>query len=111
MFLKLSFSQTSGFVAFDGGGTAEAELRREPAAAPAVVTPRLEPELLRVAAPGCRGRSRVARSADLAALDQHPVRRVEMAVIVAICAWFAAGLAGIAGWMGPLSRPATATRA
>ena len=78
MFLKSSFSvsQTSGFVAFDGGGAADADVRRDAAKAPAVVgTPRLEPELLRTAQPA-----------------------VEVAVIVAICAYFAAGLAGVAGW-------------
>jgi hypothetical protein len=94
MFFKSSFSlpQTSGFVAFDGGGAAETEvLHRAPKQADAVVVPRLEPEL--EAAAGWQG-SRTWQPSTGAL-----VRRVEGLVIAAICGYFAFGLAGLAGWL------------
>ena len=99
MLLKSSFpvAQTSGFVAFDGGGAAEADLRREPAPAVAV-TPRLEPELLRAAAQAVELAQDWRPSQTWQPSTSVLVGRVETAVIVAICAYFAAGLAGVAGW-------------
>jgi hypothetical protein len=100
MFLKStrSLQQTSGFVAFDSGGTGEAEVRRKAANAPAVVaTPRLEPELLRAAEP-----VEIANGWRESPTWQPPnsrwVRRAEAAVIVALGGYFVLGLAGIAGW-------------
>ena len=101
MFLKSSFSlpQTSGFVAFDGGGAADTEVRREAAKAPAVaVTPRLEPELLRAAQPAGDVAQQWHPSQTWQPSTSGIVRRVETAVIVAICAYFALGLIGVVGW-------------
>jgi hypothetical protein len=101
MFLKSSFSlpQTSGFVEFDGGGAADTDVRRDAAKAPAVVgTPRLEPELLRTAQPAVEVAHEWRPTQTWQPSTSGIVRRVETAVIVAICAYFAAGLAGVAGW-------------
>ncbi len=101
MFLKSSFSlpQSSGFVAFDGGGPADAEVRRDVAKAPAVVvTPRLEPELRRGAQPAAEVANDWHQAGTWQPSTGRIVRRVEAAVIVAICAYFAAGLAGLAAW-------------
>ncbi len=94
MFLKSSFSlpQISGFVAFDGGGAADTEVRqRAPKQADAVVVPRLEPEL--EAAVEWQG-SRIWQPS-----TGMLVRRVEGLVIAAVCGYFAFGLAGLAGWL------------
>lgn len=94
MFLKSSFSlpQTSGFVAFDGGGAADTEvLQRAPKPVDVVVVPRLEPEL--EAAAGWQG-SRTWQPSTGAL-----VRRVEGLVIAAMCGYFAFALAGLAGWL------------
>ncbi|HEY4957683.1 MAG TPA: hypothetical protein VII31_07705 [Caldimonas sp.] len=86
-------------MAFDGGGTADAEVSRDAAKAPAaVVTPRLEPELLRAAAPIVEVANGWRESQTWQPSTGGLVRRVETAVIVAICAYFALGLAGVAGW-------------
>jgi hypothetical protein len=101
MLLKSSFSlpQTSGFVAFDGGGAADTEVRRETAKAPApAVTPRLEPELARAALPAADVGQEWHQSQTWQPSTSGMVRRVETAVIVAICAYFATGLAGVTGW-------------
>ena len=101
MFLKSSFSlpQTSGFVAFDGGGSAEVDVRRDLAKAPEVqVTPRLEPELRRAAEPAVEVGNGWRESASWQPSTSGIVRRVEAAVVVAICAYFALGLAGVVGW-------------
>lgn len=96
MFLKntLSLPQASGFVAFDGGGIAEPVVkRRESKPADVAVTPRLEPELVHAAEQANdwhRSRTWQPSTGALA-------RRVEAAVIVAICSYFAFGLAGLAG--------------
>ncbi len=98
MFLKnpLSLPQSSGFVAFDGGGIAEPEVRRR-ASKPAdvAVTPRLEPELAAAAGQANDWHGSRTWQPSTGAL----VRRVEAAVIVAICGYFAFGLAGLAGWL------------
>ena len=98
MFLKnpLSLPQASGFVAFDGGGIAEPEVqRRAPKAADVAVTPRLEPELVARSGQTSEWHGSSTWQPTTGAL----VRRVETAVIVAICSYFAFGLAGVAGWI------------
>jgi hypothetical protein len=99
MFLKssLSLPQTSGFVAFDSGGTCEAEVRRKSVKSPAVVVaPQLEPELLRAAEPAVE----IAHGWHEAPTWHPPtsrwVRRIEAAVIVALAGYFMLGLVGIA---------------
>jgi hypothetical protein len=95
---QFSLSQSSGFVAFDGGGSVDAEVRPVVAKTAVVeTTPRLEPELRRAPAV-------VAPSEWLGSRTWQPstsalVRRVEGAVLAAICAYFAFGLAGVAGWL------------
>ena len=94
MFFKSSFSlpQTSGFVAFDGGGAADNEvLQRAPKPAGAIVVPRLEPEL--EAAAQWQGSRTWQPSTGML------VRRVEGLVIAAICGYFAFAMAGLAGWL------------
>ena len=98
MFLKnpLSLPQASGFVAFDGGGIAEPVTRlRGSKPAAVAVTPRLEPELVPVAELANDWHGSRTWQPSTGAL----VRRVEAAVIVAICGYFAFGLAGLAGWI------------
>jgi hypothetical protein len=101
MFLKSSFSlpQSSGFVAFDGGGTAEPDVRRETVTAPAiVVVPRLEPELLRAAKPAVEAADVWQETPTWQPATGRMVRRVEAALLVAICGYFALGFAGLVGW-------------
>ena len=98
MFLKspLSIAPVSGFVAFDGGGAVEADAYRFTAKTPLLVpsppeqpapAPRIEaaPELLQTPtwqpATGARA------------------RRVEGAVIVAICGYFLFGCASLLRWI------------
>ena len=98
MFLKSTFSlpQTSGFVAFDGGGIAEHDVqRRAPKPADVDVMPRLEPELVRSAEAANDWHGSRTWQPSTGAL----VRRVEAAVVVAICGYFACGLASVAGWL------------
>ncbi|MEP7139721.1 MAG: hypothetical protein ABI745_08855 [Caldimonas sp.] len=94
MLLKSTFSlpQASGFVAFDGGGAADTEVRRQaPKPVDVAVVPRLEPELEAAAAwPGSR--TWQPSTGPL-------VRRVEGLVLAAICSYFVFGLAGVAGWL------------
>lgn len=102
MFLKssLSLPQASGFVAFDGGGTAEHDVqRRAPKSRDVVVSPRLEPERVRVAEPALEAANDWRVSPTWQPSTGALVRRVEGAVIVAICGYFAFGLAGLAGWL------------
>jgi hypothetical protein len=98
MFLKASLAlpQASGFVAFDGHGTAEPVVRRRaPKRVDVAVTPRLdvEPVPAVALAHDWHGSSTWQPSTGAA------VRRVEAAVLVGICAYFAFGLAGVAGWL------------
>ena len=99
MFLKNPLSQVSGFVAFDGGGIAEPEVqRRAPKAADVVVKPRLESELVRSAEPALDVANDWHGSRTWQPSTGALVPRVEAAVIVAICGYFAFGLASVAGW-------------
>jgi hypothetical protein len=101
MFLKSSFSvpPTSGFVAFDGGGAADVEVRRDPAEETVtVVAPRLEPELLRAHERPVEVANGWRESQAWQPATSRIVRRVEAVVIAALCAYFALGLAGLAGW-------------
>lgn len=102
MFLKSSFSlpQASGFVAFDGGGAAEPAVKRR-AAKPAavVVSPRLEPERLLAAEPALDVSNEWHGSRTWQPSTGALARRIEAAVIAAICGYFALGLAGVAGWL------------
>jgi hypothetical protein len=98
MLLKssLSIAPPSGFVAFDGGGSVEVDSYRFTAKAPVLVPQPGEPEAI---------------SGDAGAaseLRQSPVwqpaigvraRRVEAAVIVAICGYFLFGCASLLGWI------------
>jgi hypothetical protein len=99
MLLNSSFplARSSGFVAFDGGGAAETDVRDTVESAAVVSTPRLEPELLRPAKPAQDAQgwheSRIWQP-----LTSALVRRVEAVVVVAICGYFALGLIGAAGW-------------
>ncbi len=102
MFPKNSFSvpQTSGFVAFDGGGTLEADARRADAMTPASDrAPRLEPELVSAAAPSPAVHAEWLEGRTWQPTTSILVRHVEGAVVGAICAYFAFGLAGLAGWI------------
>jgi hypothetical protein len=98
MLLKspLSIAPPSGFVAFDGGGSVEADSYRFTAKAPVLVPRPSEPE----ATPSDAG--------EAGELRQSPVwqpsigvraRRVEGAVIVAICGYFLFGCASLLGWI------------
>ena len=96
----ISLPQSSGFVAFDGGGAAEAEVQhRAPTPADPVPTPRLEPELVEAAARALEAPSTWQGSRTWQPATGALVRRVEGAVIVAICGYFAFGLASVAGWL------------
>ena len=100
MFLKNPLSQVSGFVAFDGGGIAEPDVqRRAPKSTDVVATPRLEPELARSAEPALDVANDWHGSRTWQPTTGALVRRVEGAVIVAICGYFAFGLASLAGWL------------
>ena len=102
MFLKSTFSlpQASGFVAFDGGGSADVESpRRARVVAEPAVAPRLEPELVRAAETALDAPVEWHGSTAWQSSNGGLVRRVEGAVIVAICAYFAFGLASVAGWL------------
>jgi hypothetical protein len=99
MFLEssLSLPKTSGFVAFDSGGTCEAEVRHKSAKAPAVVVPpRLEPELLRSANPAVEIANGWHESPTWQPTTSRWVRRIEAAVVVALAGYFVVGLVGIA---------------
>ena len=100
MFLKNPLSQSSGFVAFDGGGIAESDVqRRAPKSVDVAVTPRLEPELARAAEPALDVANDWHGSRTWQPTTGALVRRVESVVIVAICGYFAFGLASVAGWL------------
>ncbi len=100
MFLKNPLSQvSSGFVAFDGGGSAEPDVQRRTPKSAVVATPRLEPELVRAVEPALDVASDWHGSRTWQPSTGALVRRVEGAVIVAICGYFAFGLASLAGWL------------
>ncbi len=102
MFLKSSFTlpQASGFVAFDGGGATDIDApRRAHAPADAAVTPRLEPELARGADAAIASPAQWDGSRTWQPSTGGLVRRVEGAVVLAICGYFAFGLASVAGWL------------
>lgn len=93
------FARQSGFVAFDGGGSAEAEVRPETAeSSEVVIAPRLEPELLHAAKPAVEAAQGWRESPVWQPSTSALVRRIESVVVVAICGYFALGLAGVAGW-------------
>lgn len=96
MFLKsaLSIAPASGFVAFDGGGAVEADAYRFTVKAPILVPQPIEepaPSLGDVASDELRQSPTWQPAAGLRA------RRVEGAVIVAICGYFLFGAAKMLG--------------
>ncbi len=104
MFLKnsLPLAQSSGFVAFDGGGAAELEDRSAAAAASLLAR-----QSLTALAPS-ESRAITAPHAAESPAYQHAVwqpavssrlRKVEGLVIAAVCAYFGLGLAGLLGWL------------
>jgi hypothetical protein len=100
MLLNSSFplARPSGFVAFDGGGVADPEVRHDTAEPPHVaITPRLEPELLRATKPSAEVAHGWRQSPTWQPSTGALVRRIEAVVVVAICGYFALGLAGVAG--------------
>jgi len=101
MLLKSSFplARQSGFVAFDGGGATEADMRHDPVESPdTATTPRLEPELLRAAKPAENVVPGWREARTWQPSTSVLVRRVEAAAVVAICGYFALGVIGVAGW-------------
>jgi hypothetical protein len=102
MLLQSTFSrpQASGFVAFDGGGATDIEAPpRARAPAEPALAPRLEPELVRSADASTRSAAEWHGSPTWQPSTGALVRRVEGAVIVAVCGYFAFGLASVAGWL------------
>jgi hypothetical protein len=98
MLLKspLSIAPSSGFVAFDGGGSVEVDSYRFAGKAPVLVPQPREQEAIS------------SDASDASELRQSPVwqpragvraRRVEGAVIVAICGYFLFGCASLLGWI------------
>lgn len=94
MFLKspLSISPASGFVAFDGGGAVDVDAYRSPVKAPFVIA---QP------APAIDARTveGMPQSATWQPASSARSRLVEGAVIIAICAYFVFGFAGLAHWL------------
>jgi hypothetical protein len=98
MLLKssLSIAPSSGFVAFDGGGTVEADAHRFTAKAPVLVPQPCEQEPLLSDAGEA---SELRQSAVWQPSVGLRARRVEGTVIVAICAYFLFGCASLLGWI------------
>ena len=97
MFLKssLPLAPVSGFVAFDGGGAMPLPA---PASAPALArSPRAQPavtvEVARALEIG------MPQSATWQPASAMRVRRVEGAVLIAVCGWFAFGVGRVLGWI------------
>ena len=86
----LSFAPVSGFVAFDGGGTAPPAISLPTAKSPLVV------EIPGAASPGTRPLDEPAllQSAVWQPRSSGAVRRVEAVVLAAVCSYFAVGAAG-----------------
>jgi hypothetical protein len=83
----------------DGGGAAETDIRHDTVESPDIaITPRLEPELLRAAKPSLEVAHGWRESPSWQPSTRVLVRRVEAVVVVAICGYFALGLAGVVGW-------------
>jgi hypothetical protein len=97
MLLKssLSIAPHSGFVAFDGGGTVEADAYRFTAKAPSLV-PVVETISPALEKPESDGLLQSVTWQPTAGLRS---RRVEGAVIVAICGYFMFGAASLLGWI------------
>jgi hypothetical protein len=100
MLLKspLSIAPVSGFVAFDGGGAVDVDAYRSSAKARVVA---LQPALP-VALPVPEADTAVEgmrQSASWQPAGAARSRRVEGAVIIAICAYFVFGFAGLAHWI------------
>ena len=102
MFLKspIAIAPASGFVAFDGGGAADVDayvspknrrIVRQPDAPAALPVPM--PVIDAGAAEGLR------QSATWQPATAARSRRVEGAVIIAICAYFVFGAAGLLHWI------------
>ena len=97
MFLKpsLPLAPVSGFVAFDGGGTMPSPA---PVRAPAIArAPRVEPALPVPVAPALD--VGMPQSATWQPASGDRVRRVEGAVLIAICGYFAFGIGRVFGWI------------
>ena len=97
MFLKspLSIAPASGFVAFDGGGAVDVDAYRSPVKAPVVITQPMLP----APATDARTVEGMPQSATWQPASAARSRLVEGAVIVAICAYFVFGFAGLAHWL------------
>lgn len=98
MLLKssLSVAPHSGFVAFDGGGAVEADAYQFTAKAPVPAPQPVEAESPALEAPVSDGLLQSAIWQPAAGLR---ARRVEGAVIVAICGYFLFGAASLLGWI------------
>jgi hypothetical protein len=93
---SLSIASHSGFVAFDGGGAVEADTYRFTAKAPTLVPQPVEaetPSLERSSSDG------LLQSATWEPASGLRARRVEGAVIIAICGYFVFGAASLLGWI------------
>ena len=97
MFLKSSFplAPVSGFVAFDGGG---AMPMPAPGGAPTVArAPRAQPVVpVEVETAVENG---MLQSATWQPVSGVRVRRVEGAVLIAVCGYFAFGIGRVLGWV------------
>jgi hypothetical protein len=98
MLLKssLSIAPHSGFVAFDGGGAVEADAYRFTAKAPVLVPQPVEAESPALEGPESDG---LLQSVTWQPMAGRRARRVEGAVIVAICGYFLFGAASLLGWI------------
>lgn len=97
MFLNssLPLAAVSGFVAFDGGGTLPLPA---PVRAPAIArAPHVEPAAPVEIAPALD--AGMPQSATWQPASSARVRRVEGAVLIAVCGYFAFGVARVLGWI------------
>lgn len=93
---SLSIAPSSGFVAFDGGGAVEADSYRFTAKAPALVPAPVDAEVSSVESDGG---VELLQSPTWEPVAGLRARRVEGAVIVAICAYFLYGAGSLLGWI------------
>jgi hypothetical protein len=96
---SLSIAPTSGFVAFDGGGVADVVAYRAPVRAPAVVRLPAEPVMLPARPVDVDVPQGMRQSAVWEPAGAASRRLVEGVLIVAMCAYFLLGFAGLVGWL------------
>jgi hypothetical protein len=104
MFLKspLSLAPASGFVAFDGGGAVDhTDSYRAAAKAPLVAWQPAAPGPAQPLAADidAHGADGLLQSSTWQPVAGRRARRVEGAVIIAICVYFLVGFASAAGWL------------